>query len=296
MMQCKISKFKPDSIKAGRIIFIVGKRGCGKTTLLKDLLSRMTGQVDYALAMCPTMESAEMLRECMPASSVYDKYLPSKVDQIVKVAQHFMALGKKRKILLCLDDCLYDRNVLRSQAIREIFFNGRHMGITFVVLAQYCMDISPDLRTQIDYLFVMKENIVSNRQKLWKYLFGCVQNFDDFSAIMDRCTQNFECLCLDNTLNSGAVQECVFWYKASLDVEAFRLGAPVFFSLDRKARRPARDTAPQLPPHGNEIGAAGLLPAGNGLRPSGGGRRGGGLLVIKEEDDKKNGSDSDDAR
>lgn len=291
MMQCKITKFKPETIKPGRIHFIVGKRGCGKSTLLRDLLSRMTGQVDYALAMCPTMESAEMLRSCLPASSVYDKYVPSKVDQVVKVAQHFASLGKKRRFLLCLDDCLYDRNVLRSQAIREIFFNGRHMGITFVVLAQYCMDISPDLRTQIDYLFVMKENIVSNRQKLWKYLFGCVQNFDDFSAIMDRCTQNYECLCLDNTLNSGAVQECVFWYKASVDIEPFKLGLPAYFSMDAKAKRPASELASQLPETSEVANNA------NCFR-SAGGRRGGTLMVIKEAsaENSKDGSDSDDAR
>lgn len=246
-MQCKISKFKPDTIKPCRITFIVGKRGCGKTTLLKDLLFRMASKVDYALAMCPTMESAEMLRQCLPASSVYDKYVPSKVEQVVKVAQHFASINKKRSILICLDDCLYDRNVLRSSAIREIFFNGRHLGITFVVLAQYCMDISPDLRTQIDYLFVMKENIISNRQKLWKYLFGCVQNFDDFCAIMDRCTQNYECLCLDNTLNSGSVQDCVFWYKAALEIPEFKLGAKIFFVLDGLARRAPSESLPELP-------------------------------------------------
>lgn len=293
-MQCKITKFKPDTIKPGRIIFIVGKRGCGKSTLLRDLLSRMAGQVDYALAMCPTMESAGMLRDCMPSSSVYDRYVPSKVDQVVRVAQHFASLGKKRRILLCLDDCLYDRNVLRSPSIREIFFNGRHLGITFIALAQYCMDVSPDLRTQIDYLFVMKENIVSNRQKLWKYLFGCVQNFDDFSAIMDRCTQNYECLCLDNTLNSGAVQECVFWYKACLDVNAFRLGSSVYFSMDNKARRPPSELTSQLPPQDEGGGIHASCPRSST-------RRGGpSLMVIKEpgpeESKDNNGSDSDDAR
>lgn len=296
MMQCKISKFKPDTIKPGRITFIIGKRGCGKSTLLKDILSRMTDNVDYALAMCPTRESAEMLRECLPASSVYDRFVPSKVDQLVKVAQHFASLGKKRRILLCLDDCLYDRQVLRSPSIREIFFNGRHMGITFIALAQYCMDISPDLRTQIDYLFVMKENIISNRNKLWKYLFGCVQNFDDFSAIMDRCTQNYECLCLDNTLNSSAVRDCVFWYKASVDIKSFKLGSSSFFSLDKKTRRSATELSSQLPPHEDSDSGGG----GNsgGLRSANSSKRGGGLMVIKEEDPQnKNGSDdSDDAR
>lgn len=288
-MQCKITKFKPDTLKPGRIIFIVGKRGCGKSTLLRDLLSRMTEQVDYALAMCPTMESAEMLRGCLPASSVYDRYVPAKVDQVVRVAQHYASINKKRQILLCLDDCLYDRNVLRSPAIREIFFNGRHLGITFIALAQYCMDISPDLRTQIDYLFVMKENIVSNRQKLWKYLFGCVQNFDDFAAIMDRCTQNFECLCLDNTLNSGTIQDCVFWYKASASVDPFKLGARIFFSLDRKTKRPAGQS--QIL---QDDDTQGLLGGGSGRGGGGGGTRKTGTLVVIKEVDAEEKAESGD--
>jgi hypothetical protein len=282
-MQCKITKFKPDSIKPGRISFIVGKRGCGKSTLLKDLLSRMSKDVDYAVAMCPTMESADMLRGCLPASSVYDKYSASKVDQVVAVASHYASIGKKKNILLCLDDCLYDRNVLKSPSIRQIFFNGRHLGITFVALAQYCMDISPDLRTQIDYLFVMKENIVSNRQKLWKYLFGCVQNFEDFSTIMDRCTQNYECLCLDNTLQGGTVQECVFWYKANSEIKDFKVGSEVFFKLDRQTKRKISDLKPQLPPEvSSSVPRAGRKPT---------------LCVVKEQDteeEEDNGSDMEE--
>jgi hypothetical protein len=243
----------------------------------------MTEHVDYAVAMCPTMESADMLRGCLPSSSVYDRYCPGKVDQVVAVASHFAAMGRKKNILLCLDDCLYDRNVLKSPAIRQIFFNGRHLGITFIALAQYCMDISPDLRTQIDYLFVMKENIVSNRQKLWKYLFGCVQNFDDFSAIMDRCTQNYECLCLDNTQQGGSVQECVFWYKASADIHDFKVGSKVFFKLDEKTRRPPAEIKSQLPPES-------LAPVRSGRKQT--------LCVIKEQDDADNdsGDEEDDAR
>ncbi len=278
-MQCKITKFKPETIKPGRIIFIVGKRGCGKSTLLRELLSRVRDDVDYAMAMCPTMESAEMFRSCMPRSSVYDRYVPGKVEQLVAVAQHFAAAGKKRRLLLCLDDCLYDRNVLKSPTIRSIFFNGRHSGISLIVSAQYMMDLGPDLRTNIDYLFVMKENIISNRQKLWKYLFGCVPTFDDFCAIMDRCTQNYECLCLDNTLAGGTVPECVFWYKAATDLSAFEVGRRIFFDMDERSRRCGSDGVPPLPPE--EDGA----PAPRGRRAA--------LRVIKEAEREASDSDPD---
>lgn len=233
------------TIKPHRITLIVGKRGCGKSTLLKDLLYHLRDDVDFVMAMCPTMESADMLRSCMPSACVFDRFSPSKVDQLVAMAQHLTAIGKKRSIALILDDCMYDRSVLKGASTRTLFFNGRHLGITFIILAQYCMDMSPDLRGQVDYLFTMKENIIANRMKLWKYLFGCVQNFDDFCAIMDRCTQNYECLCLDNTLQSGTVQDCVFWYKASMTIPAFRMGSRVFYSLEDKTKRPPDYKAPE---------------------------------------------------
>jgi hypothetical protein len=274
-MQCKIRRFDMSSVKPNRIALIVGKRGCGKSTLLKDLLFHLKDRIDFVLAMCPTMESAEMLRQCMPSSCVFDRFSPSKVDQLVATAQHLASIGKKRSIALILDDCMYDRSVLKGPSMRALFFNGRHLGITFICCAQYMMDLQPDLRCQIDYLFTMKENIISNRMKLWKYLFGSVQNFDDFCAIMDRCTQNYECLCLDNTLQTGAVQDCVFWYKASVSIPSFRIGNRVFYALEDKTRRPHDYNPTQMDSSGSGGGA--LAAGGRGRRAT--------MQIVKEEED-----------
>lgn len=276
-MQCKIRRFDMSSVKPHRITLIVGKRGCGKSTLLKDLLYHLSDSIDFVLAMCPTMESAAMLRQCMPASCVFDRFSPSKVDQLVATAQHLVSIGKKRSIALILDDCMYDRSVLKGAATRALFFNGRHLGITFICCAQYMMDLQPDLRCQIDYLFTMKENIIANRMKLWKYLFGCVQNFDDFCAIMDRCTQNYECLCLDNTLQTGTVQDCVFWYKASVDIPPFHMGSRVFYALEEKTRRPPDYQPPQIASSGGSGGSGANAAGGRGRRAT--------LQIVKEEEE-----------
>ena len=52
--------------------------------------------------------------------------------------------------------------------------------------------------------------------------------------MFDACTANYECLVIDNTVNSNNVEDCIFWYKASVDIPDFRMCAPVYWELDRK--------------------------------------------------------------
>ena len=72
--------------------------------------------------------------------------------------------------------------------MRDLFMNGRHLSITFCNAMQYVMDMGPDLRTQVDYLFALRENIHSNKQKLWKYFFGMFNKYDEFNRVMEKCT------------------------------------------------------------------------------------------------------------
>jgi hypothetical protein len=54
---------------------------------------------------------------------------------------------------------------------------------------------------------------------------------------MDACTENYECLVLDNTVKSNRIQDCVFWYKATLR-KNFRVGGPELWAAHRKMYNP----------------------------------------------------------
>jgi len=102
---------------------------------------------------------------------------------------------------------------------------------------QYCMDLPPALRANVDYIFLLRENILQNREKLYKSFFGIFPNFDMFNKVMDACTENYECLVLDNTVKSNKIQDCVFWYKASVR-KNFRVGSPDLWKLHKKMFNP----------------------------------------------------------
>jgi hypothetical protein len=234
MSAIRVKKFDPSTIKESRILFIIGKRHTGKSVLMKDLLYHMP-RPDYVLAMAPTEDTLQMFREFLPESCIFDHFSQEKLERTVTLQRELVNRGKKRTVLILLDDCLYQKGVLKSNAMRSIFFNGRHDHISLMCAAQYMMEVDPSLRTNIDYLFTMRENILTNRQKLFKYYFGQFAKFDEFDKVMTACTQDYRALVLDGTVSTAsAATDCVMWYRGDYNVPSFRLCKPIYWSWSQK--------------------------------------------------------------
>ena len=233
-MALRVKRFNPKGIKENRILFLIGKRHTGKSVLMKDLLYHMP-RPDYVLAMAPTEDTLRMFREFAPEACIFDHFDQEKLDQAVRLQKDLTAKGKKRNLLILLDDCMYQKGVLKSTSMRHIFFNGRHDNISLLCAAQYLMDIEPSIRTNIDYLFTMREQVLMNRKKLFQHYFGQFSKFDDFDKVLSACTQDYRCLVLDGTLPCAEnPTDVVFWYKASRDIPEFQLCKPIFWKLSRK--------------------------------------------------------------
>ena len=109
--------------------------------------------------------------------------------------------------------------------------NGRHLKVTFINAMQYVMDMGPDLRSQVDYVFALRENIISNLTKLWKFFFGIFNDFNDFQKTFKALTEDNGCIVIDNTVKSNQIQDSIFWYKASVNIPRFKLGRSRYWTL-----------------------------------------------------------------
>jgi hypothetical protein len=178
-----------------------------------------------------------MFEECLPRSHIYNEYTLETVRNMLNSLTSLTEQSKKREIAFAIDDCMFDKSIMKTKEMREIHMNGRHLGMWFINSVQYLMDLGPELRSQIDYVFVLKENVISNRQKLHKYFFGIFEKYEEFSLVMDKCTNSHECLVLDNTQVNNKIEECIFYYKADPSIGRFRLGRSIYFKLDHYFRR-----------------------------------------------------------
>ena len=147
---------------------------------------------------------------------------------MIREKEHFGGTNIDPSAFLILDDCLYDSSWIKDPNIRSLFMNGRHWKILFIITMQYALGIPPSLRTNIDYVFILRENYVSNRKRLYEHYAGMFPSFEIFCQVMDQCTENFECLVINNNAKSNKLEDQVFWYKAS-DHDDFKLGAKEYW-------------------------------------------------------------------
>jgi hypothetical protein len=84
-----------------------------------------------------------------------------------------------------------------------------------IITMQYPLGITPNLRTNVDFVFILRENILGNRRRIYENYAGMFPTFEMFCTFMDQCTENFECLVICNNVSSNKLEDQVFWYKAA---------------------------------------------------------------------------------
>lgn len=246
-LNLRLKKFDMTKIKHDKVVVLIGKRETGKSFLVKDLLWHHQG-LPCGTVISGTEGANQFYSKVVPPMFIHEEYSPLIIANVLKrqkllakkIANDLNTRGSTSvdpRNFLILDDCLYDTRWIRDPNIRYLFMNGRHVHTMFIITMQYAIGIPPNLRTNIDYVFILRENYISNRRKLYEQFAGMFPDFDSFCQVMNQCTENYECLVIDNNAKSNKLEDQVFWYKAA-PRQDFRLCNPEFwiqsanFSLD----------------------------------------------------------------
>ena len=232
-MNLELRKFDMNDIKDDKVVVLIGKRDTGKSFLCKDILYRHK-DIPVGQVISGTEGANQFYSKIVPKLFIHGEYSAPVIHNMIK--RQKMMLTKMNegeqldpRAFLILDDCLYDNSWTKDANMRSIFMNGRHFKLLFLLTMQYALGIPPNLRTNIDYIFILRENYVSNRKRLYEHYAGMFPTFEMFNQVMDQCTENYECLVINNNAKSNKLTDQVFWYKADSRPD-FRIGADNFWN------------------------------------------------------------------
>ena len=233
--------FRPDENK-GPVVVLIGRRDTGKSFLVRDLLYYHQ-DIPIGTVISGTEAGNGFFSAHVPKLFIHDEYNTAIIENILKRQKTVLKQIKKEmeaykrtnidpRAFVILDDCLYDNKWTKDKMMRLLFMNGRHWKIMLIITMQYPLGIPPNLRTNIDYVFILREPYIANRKRIYENYAGMFPTFESFSQVMDQCTENFECLVINNNSKSNKLQDQIFWYKAQSHTN-FRLGSKEFWEISK---------------------------------------------------------------
>jgi len=219
--------FKLDYLRRHAIIAMVAKRNSGKSFAVRHILKHLSVNqgIPGGIIIAPTDEEQQFYSDFVPDLYIHYKFENSILGNLFhrqKIVQEkrrkYAKKGKRvdARVFLVMDDCLDSKGAWsKDELIKKIFFNGRHHHITFILTMQFPLGIQPELRSNIDYVFLLANNIQSDQKRLYDHYAGVFPNFNMFKTVFAELTKDYGCMVIATGSNSNDLMDVIYHFKAS---------------------------------------------------------------------------------
>lgn len=224
-------------------IAMIAKRATGKSYLTREIMFHKRN-IASALAISRTEKLNSFYSEFIPDSYIYPEYTSDILTRVYDRQSQMNEDNKKRvkngkkakddSMMIIMDDCMSSKGTwLKDPNILELFFNGRHHHLSFILTMQYSVGIPPEMRSNFDYVFLLAEDTINNRKRLYEHYAGMFPTFDIFQQVFGDITENYGVMVIDNRVHSKNITDKVFWYRAK-KVSTFKLGCNKFHNFHKE--------------------------------------------------------------
>ena len=218
-----VRQFKLQDMVENPSIIMIAKRGSGKSWIVRAIMMHFN-KIPCGIVIAPTDRMNSFYNDFFPDTYIHYQYksiIISKIldrqTQMIDKQQAKKSKGVHIDVRTCIimDDCLGDKKSwVRDAPILELLFNGRHYQIMYILTMQFALGITPELRTNFDYIFLLKADFISEQRKLFDHYAGMFPNFDSFRQVFNELTAEFGAMVIDNRRKAANPLERLFWYRA----------------------------------------------------------------------------------
>lgn len=156
---------------------IIGKRGCGKTSLSKEIIANLQ--------------------------------FINKVYEMTSINSHQDIINNQKincetPILLIFDDLNVGNGINKNAFFRDLLLNGRNYNISIIMILQFPINLKPELRTQFDVVYYYYD--IVNNNLVHKQYFRTFPTLEEFNTCM-QSLQKYECIVLTNKIGFYKAKE-----------------------------------------------------------------------------------------
>ncbi len=235
----KINEFKLDEMCINPSIVMVAKRGSGKSWITREIIYRFS-DIPAGVIISQTEKDNPFYSTFFPDSFIYYAYDRKLIERILKRQKYINKKAREKKeeskiidprLLLVMDDCLASKGEwARDPLIADLLMNGRHRKITYILTMQFPLGITPELRANFDYVFLLADDTISNLKRIYDHYAGIFQSFNAFRQVFSQLTENFGAMVIINRGNrqNNLTNKIGFFKATNLDNVELKFGCRQF--------------------------------------------------------------------
>lgn len=237
MDEINLRRFDMKRIQKDSVVVFVAPRRSGKSFLIRDLLAHHQ-TIPMGVVVSKTDKMAHYYDKFIPPAFIYEEYEPEILDKVFDRQKKAIDQGWNNPYCFVIfDDTLSDADSWKKdKRIKEIFYNGRHYKLLFLLTMQTPLGIPPGMRSNIDFTFILRAPNMKMRKDLYENYCGMFPSREIFDKVLDACTEDYGCLVVDNTTKSNKLEDQVFYYKAS-EHDDFRMCSQAIWDSTRASEK-----------------------------------------------------------
>lgn len=208
-----INKFDINELCDFPAIVLIGKRQCGKSVFIQNIIQCQleNERIDELLVISPNDKEKNFYNKFV--TNVQHQLNYEVLQRILDRQREFIKNDVKNKVMIVLDDCLSRGDWANEQSLREILFNGRHHGISYILSLQFPLGMSPELRSSFDYVCMFHDDIISNLKRIYDHYAGMFPLFSVFKETFTQLTGDYSAMII--VKEGKSIYDKIKWFKAS---------------------------------------------------------------------------------
>lgn len=205
-------------------IIIAAQRNSGKSVLTRDILHHLSNDYDILIGCSETYDGLQYLRQCTPLT-IGEELRAEFFTELMQLGFVHKERGLEQlRILLDLDDYGSNRDIARSRELQRVWSNGRHAGITGLLVLQSVTQSPPGIRSNSEVAMFSRSSNDAHRKLVQKeFMAYCEPQL--FKSVYAKGTSRFSFLIVDTAAAELTVDEAVRYYRADPDITASQFGA-----------------------------------------------------------------------
>lgn len=206
-------------------IAIIGNRYSNRNWICKSILKHLNYPSGLIISPNEKYQDSKFYSNFFPDSYIHYDYNPDVIDKLL-YRQQIMFEEKKNNPdiitdgFVIMEDCLNIKGTWTKDAgVMDLLYNSRHYHLMYIFSMQTPLGITPELRSNFDYIFLLASNIESDKMRMYNHYAGMIPDYNIFNKVFTNLTSDSDAMVIVN--RSSKILDKIFWYKVSNNIDYY---------------------------------------------------------------------------